>query len=74
MTSGVVLAFDTATAATVVGVSVNGEVVGQLADRPEADERPRHAERLLTLGSAGLTLTGLALGWDRARLQGYGSG
>ena len=49
MTSGVVLAFDTATAATVVGVSVNGEVVGQLADRPEVDERPRHAERLLTL-------------------------
>ena len=49
MSSGVVLAFDTATAATVVGLSVDGNLVGQLADRPGSGERPNHAERLLSL-------------------------
>jgi tRNA threonylcarbamoyladenosine biosynthesis protein TsaB len=59
---GAVLAFDTATTATVVGLSVGGEVICELADRPAADQRPRHAERLLALCEEALIEAGIAWG------------
>ncbi|MSX02657.1 MAG: tRNA (adenosine(37)-N6)-threonylcarbamoyltransferase complex dimerization subunit type 1 TsaB, partial [Actinobacteria bacterium] len=49
MSGGVVLAFDTATAATVVGLSLDGRQVSSLADRPPGGAGPRHAETLLAL-------------------------
>ena len=64
---GAVLAFDTATTATVVGLSVGGEVVCELADRPSSGERPRHAEQLLALCEEALSEG--KLGWgDLARI------
>ena len=72
MTPKVVLAFDTATPATIVGVSVDGEVVSQLADRPEVDERPRHAERLLSLCEQALSEAGKA--WADVDRLGVGVG
>ena len=67
-----VLAFDTATAATVVGLSIDGEMVSELADRPAADERPRHAERLLSLCEAALAEAGI--GWTDLSQIGVGVG
>lgn len=67
-----VLAFDTATAATVVGLSINGEIVCELADRPAADERPRHADRLLALCQAALAEAGI--GWAELSRIGVGVG
>ena len=67
-----VLAFDTGTAATVVGFSVGGELVCELADRPTSDERPRHAERLLSLCEQ--ALAGAAIGWEEVDRIGVGIG
>ncbi len=67
-----VLAFDTATAATVVGLSVDGELVCELADRPAADERPRHAESLLSLCQEALAEAGIA--WADLSRIGVGVG
>ena len=67
-----VLAFDTGTAATVVGFSVGGELVCELADRPTSDERPRHAERLL--GLCEQALAEAAIGWEEVDRIGVGIG
>jgi len=67
-----VIAFDTATAATIVGISVGGTLVCELADRPSADQRPRHAERLLTLCEEALAQAGLR--WDELDQIGVGVG
>ncbi len=67
-----VLAFDTATAATVVGLSVGGELVCELADRPADDQRPRHAERLLALCEEALAEAGIA--WPDLTRIGVGVG
>ena len=67
-----VLAFDTATAATVVGFSVGGELICALADRPTSDERPRHAERLLSLCEQALAEA--SIGWEEVDLIGVGVG
>ena len=67
-----VLAFDTATAATVVGLTVDGELVCELADRPEAGQRPRHAERLLALCEEALAEAGI--GWGDLGRIGVGVG
>ena len=69
---GCVLAFDTATNATVVGLSVGGEVVCELADRPNSDERPRHAERLLLLCEQALNQANI--GWNDLARIGVGVG
>ena len=68
----VVLAFDTATAATVVGLSVSGELVCELADRPTSQERPRHAEQLLSLCEQALAEA--AVGCDEIDRIGVGIG
>ena len=47
----VVLAFDTATAATVVGLSTAAGIVGERRDRPAPGTRPNHAEQLLALSA-----------------------
>lgn len=70
--SGALLAFDTATAATVVGLSIDGEVVCELADRPAAAGRPRHAERLLALCEQALGEAGI--GWGEVGRIGVGIG
>lgn len=67
-----VLAFDTATAATVVGLSISGELVCELADRPTSGERPRHAERLL--GLCEQALAEAAIGWEEVDRIGVGIG
>ena len=73
MTTGAtVLAFDTATEATIVGLSVGGVLVCERADRPSADERPRHAERLLTLCEEVLEQSGV--GWSDLTRIGVGVG
>jgi tRNA threonylcarbamoyladenosine biosynthesis protein TsaB len=54
----IVLAFDTATADTVVGLTGAGEPV-QLRHEPAAGERPGHAEQLLPLCRAALEQAGL---------------
>lgn len=69
---GAVLAFDTATTATVVGLSFGGEVVCELADRPNSDERPRHAERLLLLCEQALNESNI--GWSDLARIGVGVG
>lgn len=71
---GPILAFDTATSATVVGLSVGGELICELADRPTDGERPRHAERLLALCDQ--ALVSAELSWaDLARIAvGIGPG
>ncbi len=70
--SQVILAFDTATSSSVVGVSIDGVVVCELADRPNAEERPRHAERLLALCEAALAEA--KVGWDGVDRIGVGIG
>ncbi len=67
-----VLAFDTATPATVVGLSIGGDLICELADRPTADERPRHAERLLSLCEQALAQAGI--GWGEVGRVGVGVG
>jgi len=71
---GPILAFDTATSATVVGISVGGDLICELADRPTDQQRPRHAERLLALCDQ--ALASAELSWvDLARIAvGIGPG
>jgi tRNA threonylcarbamoyladenosine biosynthesis protein TsaB len=54
----IVLAFDTATADTVVGLAGAGETV-ELRHEPAAGERPGHAEQLLALCRAALEQAGI---------------
>jgi tRNA threonylcarbamoyladenosine biosynthesis protein TsaB len=67
----IVLAFDTATADTVVGLSGAGETV-QLRHEPAAGERPRHAEQLLALCRAALARAGID--WPQVDRIGVGVG
>lgn len=62
----VVLAFDTATAATVVGLATDGGVLSR-RDDPPAGARPNHAERLLGLCEELLAEAGAVWG-DVARI------
>jgi tRNA threonylcarbamoyladenosine biosynthesis protein TsaB len=67
----IVLAFDTATADTVVGLTGAGEPV-QLRHEPSPGERPGHAEQLLPLCRAGLERAGI--GWPQVDRIGVGVG
>ncbi len=70
--SEAVLAFDCATAATVVGLSIGGELVCDLADRPSDGERPRHAQRLLMLCEEALAEA--SIDWGQLGRIGVGVG
>jgi tRNA threonylcarbamoyladenosine biosynthesis protein TsaB len=67
----IVLAFDTATADTVVGLSGAGETV-ELRHEPGAGERPGHAEQLLPLCRAALAQAGID--WAQVDRIGVGVG
>jgi tRNA threonylcarbamoyladenosine biosynthesis protein TsaB len=67
----IVLAFDTATADTVVGLTGAGEPV-ELRHEPAAGERPGHAEQLLPLCRAALEQAGLH--WPQVDRIGVGVG
>lgn len=67
----IVLAFDTATAATVVGLGVGDDVLTR-RDDPEPGARPNHAERLLALCEELLAEAGL--GWGDVVRRGVGIG
>jgi tRNA threonylcarbamoyladenosine biosynthesis protein TsaB len=67
----IVLAFDTATADTVVGLAGAGEVV-ELRHEPAAGARPGHAEQLLPLCRAALEQAGLE--WRQVDRIGVGVG
>jgi tRNA threonylcarbamoyladenosine biosynthesis protein TsaB len=67
----IVLAFDTATADTVVGVTGAGEPV-ELRHEPEAGQRPGHAEQLLPLCRAALERAGVD--WPQVDRIGVGVG
>lgn len=54
------LAFDTATPATVVGVLGSGGAVVERRDDPPAGQRPHHTDRLLALAADALAASGLA--------------
>jgi tRNA threonylcarbamoyladenosine biosynthesis protein TsaB len=58
----VVLAFDTATPATVVGVLGPGGAVTERRDDPEPGARPHHTGALLALAEEALKAAGLAYG------------
>jgi tRNA threonylcarbamoyladenosine biosynthesis protein TsaB len=55
----IVLALDTATPSTVVGVARDGELVAQRRHDPEPGQRPGHVEQLLALCAAALGEAGL---------------
>jgi tRNA threonylcarbamoyladenosine biosynthesis protein TsaB len=55
----VVLGFDSATAATAVGVLADGREPVELRHEPAPGERPGHAQQLLPLARAALTAAGL---------------
>jgi tRNA threonylcarbamoyladenosine biosynthesis protein TsaB len=67
----IVLAFDTATADTVVGLTGAGEPV-ELRHEPAAGARPGHAEQLLPLCRAALERAGI--GWPQVDRIGVGVG
>jgi tRNA threonylcarbamoyladenosine biosynthesis protein TsaB len=67
----IVLAFDTATADTVVGVTGAGELV-ELRHEPAAGERPGHAEQLLPLCREALEQAGVD--WPQVDRIGVGVG
>jgi tRNA threonylcarbamoyladenosine biosynthesis protein TsaB len=67
----IVLAFDTATADTVVGLSGVGETV-ELRHEPVPGERPGHAEQLLPLCRAALEQAGID--WPQVARIGVGVG
>ena len=67
----IVLAFDTATADTVVGLSGAGEAV-QLRHEPAPGERPGHAEQLLPLCREALAQAGID--WPQVDRIGVGVG
>src|SRR5437588_3693212 len=65
------LALDTATPSTVVGV-LAGAAVGQERDDPSPGERPRHAQLVLALADRALRRAGL--GWEDIERVGVGVG
>lgn len=67
----IVLAFDTATTDTVVGLSGAGETV-ELRHEPAPGERPGHAEQLLPLCRAALVQAGID--WPQVDRLGVGVG
>ena len=67
----IVLAFDTATADTVVGLTGAGEAI-ELRHEPAPGERPGHATQLLPLCRAALEQAGLA--WHEVDRVGVGVG
>lgn len=67
-----VLAFDTATAATVVGVLAPGAEPIERRDDPEPGGRPRHTQRLLALCTEALAEAGAA--WSDVERIGVGVG
>jgi tRNA threonylcarbamoyladenosine biosynthesis protein TsaB len=67
----IVLAFDTATADTVVGLTGAGEAV-ELRHEPAAGDRPGHAGQLLPLCRAALKQAGI--GWPEVDRIGVGVG
>ena len=67
----IVLAFDTATPDTVVGLTGAGEPV-ELRHTPAADERPGHAEQVLPLCREALERAGV--GWPEVARIGVGVG
>jgi tRNA threonylcarbamoyladenosine biosynthesis protein TsaB len=67
----IVLAFDTATPDTVVGLTGAGEPV-ELRHRPGAEERPGHAEQVLPLCREALERAGV--GWPEVARIGVGVG
>ena len=56
-----ILAFDTATPATVVGVARDGELLAERRHDPLPDERPGHAAQLLALCHEALAQAGASL-------------
>lgn len=68
----VVLAFDTATSATVACATGPGGAFAERRDDPAAGERPRHVQRLLALCEEALTAIGA--GWDDVTRIGAGVG
>ncbi len=68
----IVLAFDTATADTVVGLLAPGVPVSTARHVPVAGERPGHATQLLGLARGLLDAAGL--GWDAVTRIGVGTG
>ncbi len=69
-----ILAFDTATPATVVGVARDGELVAERRHDPAPDERPGHASQLLALCHEALAEAGASF-VDVARIgAGVGPG
>lgn len=62
-----VLAFDTATPATVVGVLRTDGTLVERRDDPAPGERPHHTDRLLSLADQALTAAGVAFA-DVARI------
>jgi len=68
----VVLAFDTATSATVVGVCTRGGDVHERRDDPVPGERPRHAQALLALCEQALAQA--SAGWSDVTRIGAGVG
>ncbi len=68
----VVLAFDTATTATVVGVRGPHGARAERRDDPRPGERPRHVQRLLELCEDALAAIGA--GWDDVTRIGAGVG
>jgi tRNA threonylcarbamoyladenosine biosynthesis protein TsaB len=68
----IVLAFDTATPATVVGVARDGELLAARRHDPGPGERPGHGPLLLALATEALAEVGLA--WDGVERLGVGIG
>jgi tRNA threonylcarbamoyladenosine biosynthesis protein TsaB len=68
----ILLGFDTATAATVVGLALADGTLLQARDDPQQGERPGHATRLLPLVDGLLVEAGL--GWDQVERIAVGVG
>jgi tRNA threonylcarbamoyladenosine biosynthesis protein TsaB len=66
------LAFDTATPATVAGLRLAGGEIAELRDDPRSGERPRHAQRLLSMCEELLARAGLR--WSDVGRIGVGVG
>jgi len=71
--TALVLALDTSTAATVVGLATTGgEVLASAAHVPSEDERPGHASQLLALADD--ALASAQAGWQDIERLGIGAG
>ncbi len=70
--SAAVLAFDTSTADTIVGLQLPGEAPRVAAHRPGSGERPGHSAQLLAL--AGGLLAEAGIGWAGLARIGVGTG